>query len=94
MLKKLIKFLENNYPDSNISNYLDAKYIQLSNPQLKQIADALNNNELQIKPASNCDAENFIFHFGNTLILVQKNTTDSSAIYQAELAWAYHIIFK
>ncbi|CAB9540320.1 hypothetical protein [uncultured Gammaproteobacteria bacterium] len=87
MLKKLIKFLENNYPDSNISNYLDAKYIQLSNPQLKQIADALNNNELQIKPASNCDAENFIFHFGNTLILVQKNTTDSSAIYQAELAW-------
>jgi hypothetical protein len=54
---------------------------------LKQIADALNNNELQIKPASNCDAENFIFHFGNTLILVQKNTTDSSAIYQAELAW-------
>ncbi|CAB9544552.1 hypothetical protein BROOK1789C_1776 [Bathymodiolus brooksi thiotrophic gill symbiont] len=87
MLKKLIKFLENNYPDSNISNYLDAKYIQLSNPQLKQIADALNNNELQIKPASNCDAENFIFHFGNTLILVQKNTTNSSAIYQAELAW-------
>jgi hypothetical protein len=57
------------------------------NPQLKQIADALNNNELQNKPASNCDAENFIFHFGNTLILVQKNTTDSSAIYQAELAW-------
>jgi hypothetical protein len=42
MLKKLIIFLENNYPDSNISNYLDAKYIQLSNPQLKQIADALN----------------------------------------------------
>jgi len=87
MLKKLIKFLENNYPDSNIGNYLDAKYIQLSGPQLKQIADALNNNELQIKSASDCSAKRFIFHFGNTLILVQKDLTDSSATYQAELAW-------
>jgi hypothetical protein len=67
--------------------FLGTFLFAFSNPQLKQIADALNNNELQIKPASNCDAENFIFHFGNTLILVQKNTTDSSAIYQAELAW-------
>jgi len=41
MLKRLIKFLENNYPDSNINAYLDAKYIALTSPQLKQIADAL-----------------------------------------------------
>lgn len=87
MLKKLIKFLENNYPESNINDYLDAKYIQLSNPQLKQIADALSADKLQIKPASNCGADNFIFHFGDTLILVRKDTANSSVIYQAELAW-------
>lgn len=87
MLTKLVKFLENNYPDSNINDYLDAKYIQLTNPQLKQIADALNSGELQIKPASSCSADRFIFHFGNTIILVQKDTTDSSAVYQAELSW-------
>ncbi|MDC9715231.1 MAG: hypothetical protein PSN36_05395 [Gammaproteobacteria bacterium] len=87
MLKKLIKFLENNYPDSNINDYLNAKYIQLSDPQLKQIADALNGNELQIRPASSCNADKFIFHFGNTLILVQKDNTNSLAAYQAELSW-------
>lgn len=87
MLTKLVKFLENNYPDSNINDYLDAKYIQLTNPQLKQIADALNSGELQIKPASSCSADRFIFHFGNTIILVQKDTTDSNIVYQAELSW-------
>ncbi len=71
MLKKLVKFLENNHPDS----------------KLKQIADALNSGELQIKPASSCSADRFVFHFGGTIILVQKDTTDSSAVYQAELSW-------
>ncbi len=87
MLTKLVKFLENNHPDSNINDYLDAKYIQLTNPQLKQIADALNSNELKIAPASSCSAERFVFHFGNTIILVQKDSSDSSAVYQAELSW-------
>lgn len=87
MIEKLVKFLENNYPDSNISDYLDAKYIQLTNPQLKQIADALGSGELTIKPASSCTAEKFIFHFGDTIILVQKDSDSPSASYQAELAW-------
>ncbi len=87
MLKRLIKFLENNYPNSNIDDYLDARYIQLSNSQLKQIANALNNKELLIKPASSCSAERFIFHFGDTAILVQRDNSRSTAIYQAEFAW-------
>jgi hypothetical protein len=87
MLNKLIEFLKNNHPDSNIDDYLNAKYLQLTNPQLKQIADALSSGELQIKPASSCSTDRFIFHFGNTLILVQKDNTDSSAVYQAELSW-------
>ncbi|SMM99166.1 hypothetical protein SPONN_316 [uncultured Candidatus Thioglobus sp.] len=87
MLTKLVKFLKNNHPDSNIDDYLDSKYIKLSNPQLKKIAEALKNGELQDKSASNCSADKFIFHFGNTIILVQKDETDSSAIYQAELSW-------
>lgn len=87
MLKRLLEFLKNNYPDSNINDYLDAKYIQLTNPQLKQIANALDSSELKNKSASNCTADNFIFHFGNTLVLLKKDLSNSSAIYQAELAW-------
>ncbi|MDC9727187.1 MAG: hypothetical protein PSN35_05075, partial [Candidatus Thioglobus sp.] len=87
MLDKLIEYIKNNHPESDINAYLDAKYIQLNNAQLKQIADALERGDLPSTPASNCGASHFIFHFGSTLILVQKNTTDSSAAFTAELAW-------
>lgn len=86
MLKRLIEFLKNNYPDSNIDAYLDAKYIQLNNSQLKQIAGALNKGELNIKPASDCLLDNVIFHFGSTAILLQKDRSKAFA-YQAELVW-------
>ncbi|MCH9645435.1 MAG: hypothetical protein K0U08_02165 [Proteobacteria bacterium] len=87
MLDKLIEYIKNNHPESDVDAYLDAKYIQLNNAQLKQIADALERGDLSSTPASNCGASHFIFHFGSTLILVQKDTTDSSAAFTAELAW-------
>ncbi|BBB22596.1 conserved hypothetical protein [Abyssogena phaseoliformis symbiont OG214] len=87
MLKRLVEFLKNNYPNANINEYLDAKYIQLNNSQLKQIANALQSGELNTTPVSNCSASHFIFHFGSTLVLLQKDTTNSDAVYQAELAW-------
>ena len=87
MLNNLVEFIKNNHPDTNIDAYLDAKYIQLNNAQLKQIADALASGELIASSASNCGANRFIFHFGSTIILVQKDETASSAAYTAELAW-------
>lgn len=87
MLDKLIEYIKNNHPESDVDAYLDAKYIQLNNTQLKQIADALERGDLPFTPASNCGASHFIFHFGSTLILAQKDTTDSSAAFTAELAW-------
>ncbi len=87
MLKRLVEFLKNNHPDANIEEYLDAKYIQLNNLQLKQIANALNNGKLSTKPALNCNANHFIFHFGSTFILLQKDTTNTSKVYQVELSW-------
>jgi hypothetical protein len=38
---------------------------------------------LKIKPASSCTAEKFVFHFGNTAILVQKDGSH----YQGEFVW-------
>ncbi|ALE52994.1 hypothetical protein SP60_07185 [Candidatus Thioglobus autotrophicus] len=87
MLNKLVEYIKNNHPDTNVDAYLDAKYIQLNNTQLKQIADALESGELATSPASSCGANHFIFHFGSTIILLQKDTTESNAVYTAELAW-------
>ncbi|WP_428087221.1 hypothetical protein [Candidatus Thioglobus sp.] len=87
MLNKLVKYIENNHPDADVNTYLDAKYIQLNNTQLKQIADALERGDLPVRPASDCGASHFIFHFGSTLILLQKKSSKSDAVYTAELAW-------
>ncbi len=87
MLNRLIEFIKNNYPDANLDEYLDAKYINLSSEQLKKIAQAIDSGEVEDKNASSCGAKHFIFHFGSTLILVQKDESESSAAYQAELSW-------
>ena len=83
MLKRLIEFLKNNYPNTNIDEYLDSKYINLESEQLKKIAEAIKSGELQVKPASTCTASQFIFHFGSTLILLKKVSNG----FEAELAW-------
>ena len=86
MLTRLIEFLQNNFPNSNIDEYLDTKYIQLQNDQLKKIVTTMRSGELEIKNASRCSADNFILHFGSTLILV-KQSAISSVTYDSELAW-------
>lgn len=85
MLPKLITFIKENYPDANLSEWLDSKYIHLSDAQLKKVAQAVNSGELSTKPASACPASQLIFHFGSTLILIKKDDGDSA--YLAELAW-------
>lgn len=86
MLAKLIKFIKENYPKSELQDWLDSKYIQLSDAQLKKIADAIATGELITKPASTCPAQQLIFHFGQTLILIKKDNSNQSS-YICELAW-------
>ncbi len=86
MLKEIIDFIKNNYPTSNIDDWLNSKYIKLTNSQLKKIAQAIKSGELQHKNASYCTVDNIIFHFGDTLVLLKK-INNSSQVYQAELAW-------
>lgn len=86
MLKDLLDFIKVNYPKSNLDEYLNSKYIKLSNSQLQKIAQAIKDGEITQKPASICPADNIIFHFGNTLVLLKKSTTTNTA-YTAEIAW-------
>jgi hypothetical protein len=83
MFKKLIQYLENNFPKINIDDWLNSKYIQLSDSQLKKMAKAIQSKELEIKPIDKLPLERFIFHFSTTFILVQKKEDK----FVAELAW-------
>ena len=87
MIKRLVEFLQNNFPNTNINDYLDSKFIELNSEQLKKIADAIKDGELSIKPASSCPADKFIFQFGTTIIFVNRDTSNTDQKYNAELAW-------
>ncbi len=86
MLVKLIEFIRQNHPNTNVGEWLDSKYIHLNNTQLKKIADAYHNGSINTKPATKCPAKQLILHFGNTLILFKKSNNAKFA-YHAELAW-------
>lgn len=37
MIKRLVEFLQNNFPNTNINDYLDSKFIELNSEQLKKL---------------------------------------------------------
>lgn len=83
MFKKLIQFLQNNFPEINIDDWLNSKYFHLNDNQLKKIAEAIKTKELELKPIEKLPVDSFIFHFSDTFILVKKDKTG----FIAEFAW-------
>lgn len=83
MFKKLIQFLQNNFPETNIDDWLNSKYFHLNDNQLKKIADAIKTKELELKPIEKLPVDSFIFHFSDTFILVKKDKEN----FVAEFAW-------
>ena len=65
MLKELIDYIKEVQTDSDIDNYLDSKYIHLTDAHYDQIAGATSQGELSPKKASECPAERFFLHFWN-----------------------------
>ena len=57
MLKDLIEYIKEGQSDSKIDNYLDSKYIHLTDAHYDQIANAISQGELSQKKVSCCMAE-------------------------------------
>ena len=70
MLKDLIEYIKEGQSDSEIDNYLDSKYIHLTDAHYDQIAGAISQGELSPKKASDCPAERFFLHFSETILFV------------------------
>ena len=49
MLQELIKYIKEGQADSDIYNYLDSKYIHLTDAHYDQIASAISQGELSLK---------------------------------------------
>ena len=85
MLKELIEYIKESQTDSDIDNYLDSKYIHLTDAHYDQIAGATSQGELSLKKASECPAERFFLHFYGTILYVNKSTHEQPSIYDVEL---------
>ena len=85
MLKELIKYIKEGQADGDIYNYLDSKYIHLTDAHYDQIASATPQGELSLKKASDCPAERFFLHFYETILYVNKSTQEQHSVYDVEL---------
>ena len=85
MLKELIEYIKEGQTGSDIDNYLDSKYIHLTDAHYDQIADAMSQGELNPKKASDCPAERFFLHFSETILFVKKSTQEQRSVYDIEL---------
>jgi len=85
MLKDLIEYIKEGQSDSEIDNYLDSKYIHLTDAHYDQIANAISQGELSQKKASECPAERFFLHFYETILYVNKLNQEQHSIYEVEL---------
>ena len=85
MLKELIDYIKKGQTGSDIDNYLDSKYIHLTDAHYDQIASAISQGELIPKKASDCPAESFFLHFNYTLLFVNKSTLSQHSVFDVEL---------
>ena len=85
MLKELIEYIKEYEGDNDLGDYLDTRYIRLTDQHHDQIASSMSEGELTPKKASNCPAERFFLHFNETILFVNKLTEDPKSIYDVEM---------
>jgi hypothetical protein len=85
MLKELIEYIKEHEGDNELGDYLDTRYVRLTDEHYGQIAGAMTEGELEPKKSSKCPAERFFLHFNETILFVNKQTEESSAIYDVEM---------
>ena len=85
MLKELIEYIKEGQTGSVIDNYLDSKYIHLTDAHYDQIAGAISQGELSSKKASDCPAVRFFLHFSETILFINKSSKGQHSVYDVEL---------
>ena len=85
MLKELIQYIKEYEGDNELGDYLDTRYVRLTDQHYDQIAGAMSEGELELKKSSSCPAQRFFLHFNETILFVNKLTEDPNSIYDVEM---------
>jgi hypothetical protein len=81
----LIQYIKEYEGDNDLGDYLDTRYVRLTDQHFDQIAGAMSEGELELKKSSSCPAERFFLHFNETILFVNKLTEEPNAIYDVEM---------
>ena len=85
MLKELIQYIKEYEGDNDLGDYLDTRYVRLTEQHYDQIAGAMSEGELELKKSSSCPAQRFFLHFNETILFVNKLTEEPNSIYDVEM---------
>ena len=85
MLKELIEYIKEYEGDNELDDYLDTRYVRLTDQHYDQIVSAMSEGELESKISSKCPAERFFLHFNETILFVNKQTEETSSVYDIEM---------
>ena len=85
MLKELIEYIKEYEGDNELGDYLDTRYVRLTDQHYDQIASAMSDGEIELKKSSSCPAERFFLHFNETILFVNKQTENPDASYDVEM---------
>jgi len=85
MLKELIEYIKEYEGDNEFGDYLDTRYVRLTDQHYDQIASAMSDGEIELKKSSSCPAERFFLHFNETILFVNKQTENPDASYDVEM---------
>ena len=86
MLKELIDYIKINQGSNNTDQYLDARYVRLTDEHYAQIAEAMSNSDVAPRKASSCPAERFFLHFKETILFVNRNSPEKEVLYSVDMA--------
>ena len=86
MLKELIDYINTNQGNNNADQYLDARYVRLTDEHYEQIAEAMPNGGIEPRKASLCPAERFFLHFKETILFVNRNSPEKEVLYSVDMA--------
>jgi hypothetical protein len=85
MLKELIQYIKEHEGNNELGDYLDTRYVRLTDQHYDQIAGAMSEGELELKKSSSCPAQRFFLHFNETILFVNKLTEEPNSIYDVEM---------
>ena len=92
MLKKLINYINRSQGNTDADQYLDARYVRLTDEHYAQIAEAMSNGGVAPRKASKCPAERFFLHFKETILFVNRHSSEKEATYAVDMVQEVEIL--